>query len=71
MRLAGAARQGGGILSTVRSTRSADVEQLVEASLPRLDRLLADGLTTVEIKSGYGLNLDAELKPASSCAIAR
>jgi imidazolonepropionase len=66
MRLAGAsyeevARAGGGILSTVRSTRSADVEQLVEASLPRLDHLLADGVTTVEIKSGYGLDVDAEL----------
>jgi imidazolonepropionase len=66
MRLAGAsyeevARQGGGILSTVRSTRSASVQQLVEASLPRLDHLLADGVTTVEIKSGYGLDVDAEL----------
>ena len=66
MRLAGAsyeevARAGGGILSTVRSTRSASVEQLVEASLPRLDHLLADGVTTVEIKSGYGLDVDAEL----------
>ena len=66
MRLAGAsyeevARAGGGILSTVRSTRSANVEQLVEASLPRLDHLLADGVTTVEIKSGYGLDVDAEL----------
>ena len=66
MRLAGAsyeevARAGGGILSTVRSTRRASVEQLVEASLPRLDHLLADGVTTVEIKSGYGLDVDAEL----------
>ena len=67
MRLAGAsyeelARAGGGILSTVRSTRSAEVEGLVEASLPRLDRLLADGVTTIEIKSGYGLDADTELK---------
>jgi imidazolonepropionase len=66
MRLAGAsyeevARSGGGIISTVRSTRNADVEGLVEASLPRLDCLLADGVTTVEIKSGYGLAVDAEL----------
>jgi imidazolonepropionase len=66
MRLAGAsyeevARAGGGILSTVRSTRGADVEQLVEASLPRLDHLLAEGVTTVEIKSGYGLDVDTEL----------
>ena len=67
MRLAGAsyeelARAGGGILSTVRSTRSAEVEGLVEASLPRLDRLLADGVTTIEIKSGYGLDANTELK---------
>ena len=67
MRLAGAsyeevARAGGGILSTVRSTRNADVAQLVETSLPRLDRLLADGVTTIEIKSGYGLDVYTELK---------
>jgi imidazolonepropionase len=67
MRLAGAtyeevARAGGGILSTVRATRGADVAQLVEASLPRLDRLLADGVTTIEIKSGYGLDRDTELR---------
>lgn len=56
------ARAGGGILSTVRATRAASEAQLISASLPRLDALLADGLTTVEIKSGYGLTLDDELK---------
>ncbi|MWV12146.1 imidazolonepropionase [Pseudomonas sp. R-28-1W-6] len=56
------ARAGGGILSTVRATRAASEEQLVEASLPRLDALLADGVTTLEIKSGYGLSVADELK---------
>ncbi|WNW09861.1 imidazolonepropionase [Pseudomonas sp. DTU_2021_1001937_2_SI_NGA_ILE_001] len=56
------ARNGGGILSTVRATRQASEEQLIEASLPRLDALLADGVTCVEIKSGYGLTLEDELK---------
>jgi imidazolonepropionase len=54
------AREGGGILNTVRATRAASVEQLVEASEPRLRSLLQEGVTTVEIKSGYGLDLDAE-----------
>ena len=56
------ARSGGGILSTVRATRAASEEALIEASLPRLDALLAEGVTCVEIKSGYGLSLDDELK---------
>ncbi|AQZ94435.1 imidazolonepropionase [Halopseudomonas phragmitis] len=56
------ARAGGGILSTVRATRAASEDQLIAASLPRLDALLADGVTTLEIKSGYGLTLDDELK---------
>lgn len=56
------ARAGGGILSTVRATRAASEEQLVEASLPRLQALLADGVTTLEIKSGYGLSVADELK---------
>lgn len=54
------ARAGGGIMSTVRATRQADVEALVAASLPRVRQLLAEGVTTLEIKSGYGLALDAE-----------
>lgn len=56
------ARSGGGILSTVRATRAASVEELVESALPRLDRLLADGVGTVEIKSGYGLETASELR---------
>lgn len=56
------AKAGGGILSTVRATRDASEEALLAASLPRLDALLADGVTTVEIKSGYGLTLSDELK---------
>lgn len=56
------ARSGGGILSTVRATRTASEEELISSSLPRLDALIADGVTTLEIKSGYGLTLDDELK---------
>jgi imidazolonepropionase len=56
------ARSGGGIVSTVRATRAASEAQLVAAALPRLDALLAEGVTTVEIKSGYGLSLDGEAK---------
>jgi imidazolonepropionase len=67
LRLAGAsyediARAGGGILSTVKATRAAGEDDLVRASLPRLDRLLAEGVTTVEIKSGYGLDLESEAR---------
>jgi len=67
MRLQGAtyeeiAKSGGGILSTVKATRAASEEELVAQSLPRLDALLAEGLCTVEIKSGYGLSLEEELK---------
>jgi imidazolonepropionase len=65
-RLAGAtyaeiAAEGGGILSTVDATRGATVEALVAASRPRLDEMLACGTTTCEVKSGYGLTVDAEL----------
>jgi len=56
------ARAGGGILSTVRATRAASVDALVAQSLPRLDHLLAEGVTTVEIKSGYGLDADSECR---------
>ncbi len=56
------ARQGGGILSTVRATRSATSAELFSASLPRVDDLLAEGVTTIEIKSGYGLDLVNEAK---------
>lgn len=56
------ARQGGGILSTVRLTRAASKEQLIEESLPRLMALRSEGVTTVEIKSGYGLDKASEIK---------
>ena len=56
------ARQGGGIVSTVNATRAASESQLVAQTLPRLDALLAEGVTTVEIKSGYGLALEHERK---------
>jgi imidazolonepropionase len=56
------ARSGGGILATVNATRAADEASLVASSLPRLDALLAEGVTTVEIKSGYGLALEHEGK---------
>lgn len=56
------ARRGGGIVSTVRSTRLASEEQLFEASAGRLEALLAEGVTAVEIKSGYGLDLETERK---------
>jgi imidazolonepropionase len=53
-------RAGGGIVSTVRATRAASHADLLSSARPRLDALLADGVTTVEIKSGYGLDLDTE-----------
>lgn len=55
-------RAGGGIRSTVTATRAADESALLAAALPRLDSLLAEGVTTIEIKSGYGLALEDELK---------
>jgi imidazolonepropionase len=66
MRLEGAtyediARAGGGIVSSVNATRALDVDGLVAVSLARLDTLLAEGVTTIEIKSGYGLSIEAEL----------
>jgi imidazolonepropionase len=66
-RLAGAsyeeiARAGGGIVSTMRATRAASEAELVAGALPRLDALLAEGVTTVEVKSGYGLDTASEAK---------
>lgn len=55
-------RAGGGIASTVRLTRQAHEAALVESALPRLDALIAEGVTTIEIKSGYGLECETELK---------
>jgi imidazolonepropionase len=67
LRLAGAsyeeiARAGGGILSTVRSTRAATEAELVEQALPRLEALMAEGVTGIEIKSGYGLETETEAR---------
>jgi len=67
MRLEGAdyeeiARAGGGILSSVRNTREASEEELLALALPRVDTLLREGVTTLEIKSGYGLDIASELK---------
>lgn len=67
MRLNGAgyeeiARAGGGILSTVRASREASEDELIAQSLPRIDAMIASGATTIEVKSGYGLTLEAELK---------
>ena len=71
------ARQGGGILSSVMATRLASEDELVATAVGRLNSLMAEGVTTVEIKSGYGLDLETELKmpraakrvanPATSC----
>lgn len=67
LRLAGAsyediARAGGGIRSTMAATREASEDLLVSLALGRMDALLADGVTTVEVKSGYGLSLESEIK---------
>lgn len=67
MRLAGAsyeeiAQAGGGIVSTMKATRAASEDALVAAALPRLDALIAEGVTTVEIKSGYGLDTESEAR---------
>jgi imidazolonepropionase len=56
------AREGGGILSTVRATRAASEDELCAQSAPRLQALLAEGVTTVEIKSGYGLEFESEAR---------
>ncbi|MGX9575333.1 imidazolonepropionase [Mesorhizobium sp. f-mel] len=67
MRLAGATyeevtRAGGGIVSSVKALRAASEHELVAQSVPRLNALIAEGLTTIEIKSGYGLDLENERK---------
>jgi imidazolonepropionase len=56
------ARAGGGIVATVKATRAATLDELIEASRPRLKALMAGGVTCVEIKSGYGLDIETELK---------
>jgi len=66
MRLNGAsyediARAGGGIISTVKATRTASVEELIAQALPRVDAMLAEGVSVIEVKSGYGLDHETEL----------
>ncbi len=67
MRLNGAsyedvARAGGGIISTVKATRAADEDQLLASALPRVDALIAEGVSVIEVKSGYGLEQETELR---------
>lgn len=67
MRLQGASyaeisRSGGGIVSTVAATRAADEETLIADALPRLDHLIAEGVCVVEVKSGYGLDVETEMR---------
>lgn len=67
MRLEGAsyeaiARAGGGIVSTVKATRAASEDELLAEALPRVDALIAEGVTVIEVKSGYGLDRDTELR---------
>jgi imidazolonepropionase len=71
LRLSGAsyeeiARAGGGIVSTVAATRAASEAELVASALPRLDALIGEGVTTLEIKSGYGLNTETEMRQLSA-----
>ena len=71
IRLAGAtyeevARAGGGIVSTMKATRAASEDALIASALPRLDAMIAEGTTTIEIKSGYGLSLRDEAKQLSA-----
>jgi imidazolonepropionase len=60
------ARAGGGIVSTVAATRASGEAELVAGALPRLDALIDEGVTTLEIKSGYGLNLETEMRQLSA-----
>jgi len=59
------AKSGGGILSTVQATRDATEAELIESANKRLSHLKAEGVTTIEVKSGYGLNTETELKMLS------
>jgi imidazolonepropionase len=60
------ARAGGGIVSTVAATRAASEAELIAGALPRLDALIGEGVTTLEIKSGYGLNAETEMRQLSA-----
>lgn len=61
-------KQGGGIMSTVRATRAASLDELIAQSRPRLDAMLAHGTTTAEVKTGYGLDTSTELKMLDAIA---
>ncbi|CZF86630.1 imidazolonepropionase [Grimontia marina] len=63
------AENGGGILSTVKATREASIEELFSLALPRAKALMRDGVTTIEVKSGYGLTLDHEIKMLKAAKI--
>ncbi|MCS3927958.1 imidazolonepropionase [Bradyrhizobium elkanii] len=63
------ARAGGGIVSTVAATRKASEAELVASALPRLDALICEGVTTIEIKSGYGLDVETEMRQLSAARI--
>ncbi|MET3994473.1 imidazolonepropionase [Bradyrhizobium sp. MOS001] len=63
------ARAGGGIVSTVAATRKASEAELVASAMPRLDALIGEGVTTIEIKSGYGLDIDTEMRQLSAARI--
>ena len=63
------AAAGGGIARTVAATRSASVDELVRLARPRLERLLRQGVTTVEIKTGYGLDVESELRMLDAIAV--
>src|SRR5215218_11476286 len=60
------ARAGGGIVATVAATRMANEAELIAGALPRLDALIGEGVTTLEIKSGYGLNTETEMRQLSA-----
>lgn len=64
------AKSGGGIWDTVTKTRQASLEELVRLILERAERHLSDGITTIEVKSGYGLTVDQELKILHAIALA-
>ena len=63
------ARAGGGIVSTVAATRAASEPELITGALPRLDALIGEGVTTLEIKSGYGLNTETEMRQLSAARV--
>ncbi|WOH48502.1 imidazolonepropionase [Bradyrhizobium sp. sBnM-33] len=63
------ARAGGGIVSTVAATRASSEAELIAGALPRLDTLIGEGVTTLEIKSGYGLDTETEMRQLSAARV--